>query len=378
MRRARKRLRRAPKLEKSSRHAHARPAVAERSPEAQAACDAGLLYVDDASPGLRRRGSPPRFRYVDDSGAAVRDADTIARIRSLVIPPAWTDVWISPSARGHIQATGRDKRGRKQYRYHARWREHRDADKYTRMIAFGDALLRIRSAIERDLGLPGLPREKVLATVVRLLELTHVRVGNEEYARKNGSYGLTTLLNRHVEVKGSVVTFRFRGKSGKTHVVDAKDPRVAKIVRRCEELPGQHLFEYLDDEGAVRSVGSHDVNEYIRAAGGADFSAKDFRTLAGTVLAARLLRARERSRTKAQAKRTVRDVLEVVSRSLGNTVAVCRKSYVHPAVLQAFERSVLTPCDPEDADEERAVLRIVARWELRCEFAPMDALAESV
>jgi DNA topoisomerase-1 len=322
-------------------------------------------------------GVTPRFRYVDPAGAAVRDQETIARIRSLVIPPAWTDVWICASPRGHIQATGRDKRGRKQYRYHARWRVHRDADKYARMIAFGSALERIRAAVERDLALPGLSREKVLATVVRLLELTHARVGNEEYARKNGSYGLTTLQNRHVEIKGSVVILHFRGKSGKRHVIDARDPRVAKIVRRCEELPGQHLFEYLDGEGAVHAIGSHDVNEYIRAVAGADFSAKDFRTLAGTVLAARLLRAREPSRTKAQARRVVRDVLEFVSSRLGNTVAVCRKSYIHPAVLQAFERAALPARDEKGAAEERAVLRIIARWELSADFADLESVAKS-
>ncbi len=323
---------------------------------------AGLRWVNDAAPGLRRIGKAPRFRYVDPRGRPVRSPAKLARIRALAIPPAWTDVWICPDDQGHIQATGRDARGRKQDRYHPRWRAHRDASKYARMLEFGRALQKIRSAVERDLALPGLPRAKVLATVVRLLETTHARVGNEEYKNSNRSYGLTTLQNRHVDVDGATVTFTFRGKSGKTHVLGVKDPKVARIVRKCEELPGQHLFEYLDDDGVVRRVASQDVNEYIREASGGDFSAKDFRTLAGTVLAARALRSRRHVRSKAHLKRTVKRALELVAERLGNTVTVCRKCYVHPAVIEAYERSALGEESGADGHEdEEAVLRLVAR-----------------
>jgi DNA topoisomerase-1 len=332
---------------------------------------AGLHHVSDDGHGIRRIGSHPRFRYLDDAGRAVRDAPTLARIRSLAIPPAWADVWICPSPRGHIQATGRDARGRKQYRYHPSWTEHRGAHKYARMVDFGHALRRVRVAVERDLGLPGLPRAKVLATVVKLLELTHARVGNEEYARTNKSYGLTTLENRHVHVRGSVIGFHFRGKSGKTRILDVTDPRLARIVRKCEELPGQHLFEYVAEDGSVHPVASHVVNEYIRAASGGAFSAKDFRTLAGTVLAARALRGAQRCTSKAQLKRAVRAALEFVSGRLGNTVAVCRKCYVHPAVLEAYERSALGAAHDDVREEEDAVLRLVMRCSIGAEEAAL-------
>jgi DNA topoisomerase-1 len=326
--------------------------------------------VNDERPGIRRVGAHPRFRYVDPSGKAVRSISTVARIRALAIPPAWVSVWICPLARGHIQATGRDARGRKQYRYHVRWRDHRDGNKYARMLDFGRALRRLRSVVTRDLGLRGLPRRKVLATVVKLLELTHARVGNEEYARKNRSYGLTTLEHRHVVVRGSVIAFHFRGKSGVTRAIDVKDARLARVVRQCGELPGQHLFEYVDPDGVVRPIGSHDVNEYIRAASGAEFSAKDFRTLAGTVLAARALRRVGPCTSKAQLKRAERVALEFVASRLGNTVAVCRKCYVHPAVLEAYERSFLGNGHRDVRAEEGAVLRLVAR----CAIAAGDAL----
>lgn len=281
-------------------------------------------------------------------------------------------MWICKAERGHIQATGRDARGRKQYRYHAKWREHRDANKYERMVEFGHALGRIRAEVDRHLALPGLPREKILATVVRLLELTHARVGNDEYTKTNGSYGLTTLESRHVEVEGSIVTFRFRGKSGVKRVLGIKDARLARIVRRCDDLPGQRLFEYLDDEDEVHTIDSSDVNDYIRQASGGEFSAKDFRTLAGTVLAARRLRdAPKTCASRAELQRVVRGVLEDVSKHLGNTVAVCRRCYVHPAVLDAYERSSLqtdgTPASDESDDresEEDRVLRQVARFRL--------------
>ncbi|HEX4445435.1 MAG TPA: DNA topoisomerase IB [Polyangiaceae bacterium] len=310
-----------------------------------------------------------RFRYVDGAGRPVRDAATLARIRALVIPPAWQQVWICSSERGHIQATGRDARGRKQYRYHAGWREHRDAHKYARMVDFGSAIRRLRAATESDLALPGLPRDKVLATLVKLLDLTHARVGNEEYAKANRSYGLSTLKNRHVDVEGSTITFRFRGKSGKEHVLGVKDPKLARIVLKCEELPGQHLFEYVGDGGTVHAIGSHDVNDYIRAASGDAFSAKDLRTLAGTVLAARALRAQPPCTSKAQLKRAERAALEYVAGRLGNTVAVCRKCYVHPAVLEGYERSVLGNDDEDEREEEEAVLRIVSRCTLLSEHS---------
>ncbi|HEY4014924.1 MAG TPA: DNA topoisomerase IB [Polyangiaceae bacterium] len=327
-----------------------------------AAASAGLRYVLDDVPGILRLGRPPRFRYVHADHRAVRDEATLARIRRLAIPPAWTGVWICTLEHGHIQATGRDARGRKQYRYHPHWRSLCDAHKYDRMLAFGRALPKIRAAVARDLALRGLPREKVLATVVRLLELTHARVGNEQYARANKSYGLTTLHRRHVDVHGDVVTFHFRGKSGKTHVFDVHAPRVARVVRQCGELPGQHLFEYLGEDGAVHTVGSHDVNAYIQAASGGEFSAKDFRTLAGTVLAARALRDGGPCSSKAQMKRRVREALGVVASLLGNTVAVCRKAYVHPIILDAYERSLLGAGPADLKEEEQSVLRLVARW----------------
>jgi DNA topoisomerase I len=342
-----------------------------------AATQAGLRYVRDDGPGIRRTGSHPRFRYVDGAGRPVHDPATLARIRALVIPPAWTSVWICPSGSGHIQATGRDARGRKQYRYHASWRLHRDAHKFARMIEFGRALRRLRRTTDRDLARRGLPHEKVLATVVRLLELTHARIGNEQYAKANRSYGLTTLENRHVDVEGGTLRFHFRGKSGKAQVFGVDSPPLARIVRQCEELPGQHLFEYVDEDGVVRPIGSHDVNEYIRANSGGDFSAKDFRTLAGTVLAARALRAQHAqhakkgiSESKAQWKRAVRAALELVAGHLGNTVAVCRKSYVHPAVLQAnwiSDTRSHGPSSVHGASEEQTVLRFIARVTLSVE-----------
>ncbi len=294
---------------------------------------AGLTYVSDERPGIRRRRAGRAFVYRDDGSRVVRDAATLARIRSLAIPPAWTGVWICPSASGHLQATGRDARGRKQYRYHPRWRAVRDTTKYNRLWHVAEALPRLRERVDADLARPGLPREKVLATVVRLLETTLVRVGNEEYARDNGSYGLTTLRAHHVEVNGTRLTFRFRGKSGRTQEVGVRDPRLARIVRRCQELPGQELFQYVDETGAARTIGSGDVNDYLRDASGADFTAKDFRTWAGTVLAALALGALGRGDAVTQARRNVTQAVEAVARVLGNTPAVCRACYVHPAVV---------------------------------------------
>ena len=297
---------------------------------------AGLRYVSDASPGIRRIASGKGFRYVDARGAAVKDAATLSRIRALVIPPAWTDVWICPTARGHIQATGRDARGRKQYRYHADWRATRDETKFERMLAFSSALPAIRRAIDADLGLPGMPRRKVLATVVRLLESTGIRVGNDEYARANRSYGLTTLRSHHVEIDGSKLQFEFRGKSGKVHTVGIADRRLARIVARCQSLPGAELFQYIDEDGERQSIGSGDVNDYIREIAGEDFTAKDFRTWAGTMLASEALLTIGPAATAREAKANVNAAIDQVAERLNNTRAVCRKYYIHPAILDAY------------------------------------------
>jgi DNA topoisomerase-1 len=286
--------------------------------------------------GIRRVRAGKGFRYLDPDGKPVHDRDVLARIRSLVIPPAWTEVWICPLANGHLQATGRDARGRKQYRYHPRWREVRDESKYGRMIAFGKALPLIRQRVEHDLALPGLPREKVLATIVRLLETTLIRVGNEEYARANRSFGLTTLRDGHAEINGSTVRFEYRGKSGVEHAAHIHDRRLARIIRRCQDLPGEELFQYVDERGERRKVGSDEVNEYLHEIAGDEFTAKDFRTWAGTVLAARALREFEAFDSQTQAKRNIVTAIESVAKRLGNTKAVCRKCYVHPAVLDSY------------------------------------------
>ncbi|HVT99237.1 MAG TPA: hypothetical protein VHE33_17155 [Acidobacteriaceae bacterium] len=295
-----------------------------------------MRYVSDAEPGIHRRKAGKGFRYVDADGKPVRDAETLKRIQSLVIPPAWTDVWICANPRGHLQATGRDARGRKQSRYHPRWRAVRDETKYERMLLFGTALKGIRARVEEDLAVPGLPRNKVLATIVRLMERTLIRVGNEEYARENGSYGLTTMRRKHVEIHGSTVTFRFKGKSGKQHTVGVEDRRLARIVRQTQDLPGYELFEYLDDAGEPHKVDSADVNDYLREISSEDFTAKDFRTWAGSVLASLALREFEEFESETQAKKNVVDAIKRVAQRLGNTPAVCRKCYVHPAVLECY------------------------------------------
>lgn len=266
----------------------------------------------------------------------MRDRATLERIRALAIPPAWNDVWICDDAQGHLQATGRDARGRKQYRYHPRWREVRDENKYARMEAFCSALPKLRAKVDRDLSRSGLQRERVLAAVVRLLERTLMRVGNDEYARSNGSYGLTTLRTKHVEVHGENLRFRFKGKSGKVHEIDAKDPRAARVVRRCRRLPGQTLFGYRDEEGVDRSIDSGDVNDYLREATGSDFTAKDFRTWAGTVVAAIALASFEPPDSESEAARCINEAIDEVAAALGNTRAIARKSYVHPAILDAY------------------------------------------
>jgi DNA topoisomerase-1 len=302
----------------------------------QSARAAGLRYLHDDGPGIRRLRSGKGFRYVDPDGKAVRDPAVLRRIRSLVLPPAWTDVWICPTTNGHLQATGFDARGRKQYRYHPRWRKVRDETKYHRLVAFGQALPRIRARVEKDLNRPGLPHAKVLAAIVRLLETTLIRVGNDEYARTNHHYGLTTLLDRHARISSSTIHFSFRGKSGVRHTVDLQDRRLARIVRRCQEVPGQELFQYADRDGAGHVVGSADVNEYLHEVAGEEFTAKDFRTWARTVLAARALEEFEAFDSKAQAKQNIVRAIETVAKRLGNTMTVCRKCYVHPAVLDAY------------------------------------------
>ena len=319
---------------KSEDHAPASP-VPNTDPPA-AAKAAGLRYVHDDRPGIRREAVRDGFRYLDAHGEPVGDDATLKRIRSLAIPPAWTDVWICPQANGHLQATGRDARGRKQYRYHPKWREVRDEVKYERMINFGKALPQIRKEVDRALSLPGLPRDKVLATIVYLLEATMMRIGNDEYARENKSYGLTTLRNRHVKIDGSDVEFRFRGKSGVYHDVKVHDRRLARIIQRTRDLPGQDLFQYLDEDGERHTVGSADVNDYLRAITGEDYTAKDFRTWSGTVLAALALQEFESFDSDAQAKKNVVRAIESVAERLGNTPSVCRKCYVHPAVLDAY------------------------------------------
>ncbi|RKT99468.1 DNA topoisomerase [Burkholderia sp. Nafp2/4-1b] len=310
------------------------------APANACAAAAPLRHVDDRRPGYTRRRLRNGFAYYAQDGTRIRDADEIARINALAIPPAYTDVWICMDPRGHLQATGRDARGRKQYRYHPLWRETRDANKYARMAAFGRALPRIRARVARDLALSGMPRDKIVATIVRLLDTTFARIGNAEYARENASYGLTTLRKRHVTIRPGQVRLRFTGKSGIEHDVTVEDPRVGRIVRRCAELPGHELFQYLDDDGARHSIGSADVNDYLRDAAGAEFTAKDYRTWAGSVQALALLRRIEHqgaTHARKQIVETVRTVAEI----LRNTPAVCRRCYIHPVVLDTFEAGTL-------------------------------------
>ena len=303
---------------------------------------AGLHYTTDARPGLRRVKRGSSFQYVDQHGKAVRSAPELSRIRSLVIPPAWKDAWISPDPRGHLQAVGRDARGRKQYRYHPKWREVRDETKYYRLIGFAEALPAIRARTSRDLRSPHLTREKVLAAVVQLLEKTLIRVGNDEYARDNQSFGLTTLRDGHVAVSGGRVRFSFRGKSGVDHDITLDDRRLARTIKACRDIPGYDLFQYVDEDGERHTIGSNDVNEYLKDITGQDYTSKDFRTWAGTVLAAQTLQDFEASDSDAQAKRNIVRAVESVAKRLGNTKAVCRKCYIHPAILDAYiDRSMV-------------------------------------
>jgi DNA topoisomerase-1 len=310
-----------------------------KSPDAEAVASAkivGLRYVSDDMSGIARKPLKHGFRYVDAAGKPVRDEATLARIKSLAIPPAWTEVWICPWENGHLQATGRDAKQRKQYRYHPRWRSVRDEVKYERMLSFGKALPQIRKHVDEALKLCGLPREKVLATIVYLLQATMMRIGNEEYARTNQSFGLTTLRDRHVRIDGSEVEFRFRGKSAVYHSIKLEDPRLARIIRSTRDLPGQDLFQYIDDDGVQHSIGSADVNDYLRTITGEDYTAKDFRTWSGTMLAALALQEFQKFDSEAQAKKNIVCAIESVAEKLGNTPSICRKCYVHPAVIDAY------------------------------------------
>ncbi|GAC1583506.1 MAG: DNA topoisomerase IB [Candidatus Elarobacter sp.] len=352
----------------------------------EAAKAAGLRYTTDAIPGIRRVKRRKSFAFVAPDGTPITDEKEIARIRSLAIPPAYSDVWICPVANGHLQATGRDARGRKQYRYHKRWRAIRDETKFDRMLAFAKALPAIRAGVARDMAKPGMPREKVLATVVSLLEATAIRVGNEEYARDNESYGLTTLHEEHAEVKGSTIRFHFRGKSGKVHDIEVKDKRLARVVKASQELPGQNLFEYVDDDGQPRPVHSDDVNDYLREVAGGDFTAKDFRTWEGTMSCALDLAA-AKAEDAGERKNAVTEAIKRVAEKLGNTPAVCKKSYIHPGVIDEFLNSgaldliekAVRKADPHALTRhEAAVIDLVERIVTR-ENQPLgDLLAKSV
>lgn len=305
---------------------------------------AGLRYVTDAMPGIRRQAHGRGFRYLDPDGRAIRVPEMLQRFRSLVIPPAWTDVWICPHEDGHLQVTARDGRGRKQYRYHPGFRQHRDGSKFERMFELSDVLWKIRERVETDIELPGFTREKIMATLVWLLETTLIRIGSDEYAKANKSYGLTTFRRRHVAVVGSEMRFEFRGKSGIQHAVAVTDRRIARIVQRCQELRGEELFKYLDDEGKRQSVQAEDVNAYLQEVTGRDITAKDFRTWAGTMLAAEALRKTGAADTKKEAERNIVAAVDLTAKRLGNTRSVCRKYYIHPALLEAYlEGSVLPP-----------------------------------
>jgi DNA topoisomerase-1 len=352
----------------------------------QAAKAAGLRYTTDTLPGIKRVKRGKSFGYLAADGKPIQDANEIARIKSLAIPPAYSDVWICPQANGHLQATGRDARGRKQYRYHKRWRAVRDETKFDRMVAFAKALPAIRAAVARDMRKQGLPREKILATMVSLLEATAIRVGNEEYARENDSYGLTTLHEEHAEVKGATIKFHFRGKSGKVHDVELRDKRLARIIKASQDLPGEHLFEYLDDDGNPRAVHSDDVNAYLQEVAGDHFTAKDFRTWEATMGCALELAA-VRADGASEAKKAVVEAIARVSERLGNTPAVCKKSYIHPGVIDEFlangalelvERTVEKVDAFALSGHETAVVALVERIVAR-ESRPLDdLLAKSV
>jgi DNA topoisomerase-1 len=313
---------------------------------------AGLIYVSPESPGIERKRAGKGFRFTASDGSPLTDKLTLARIKRLAIPPAWTKVWICTNENGHLQAVGYDDRGRKQYRYHARWREVRDETKYNSMVEFARVLPRIRRTVESHLKLPGLPREKVLATVIKILETGLIRVGNEEYARSNKSFGITTLKDRHARVNGSTIHLQFRGKSGKDHALKINDKRLARIVANCQAIPGQELFQYIDDAGEARDVTSSDVNDYIKEITQSGFTAKDFRTWRGTVLAATTLACHANFKTKKEAKKKLLDAITSVAQHLGNTPAICRKCYIHPYIINSYLEGSLAL---ENADASRKV-----------------------
>jgi DNA topoisomerase I len=315
---------------------------------------AGLRYVTDAMPGIRRHRHGRGFRYVDPTGLVIRERAMIDRFRLLVIPPAWTDVWICPHEDGHLQVTARDGRGRKQYRYHPGFRQHRDGTKFERMFSLADVIQKIRERVEHDVTLPGHPRDKVMATVVWLLERTLIRIGSDEYAKANKSFGLTTLRRRHVAIDGAKLRFEFRGKSGISHAVDVTDRRIARIVQRCHELRGEVLFKYLDDAGERQQVEAEDVNAYLQEVTGADITAKDFRTWAGTMLVAEALRSMGPAETKREAEKNIVAAVDKTARMLGNTRSVCRKYYIHPVLIQAYLEGEVLPPLPERTWNPRA------------------------
>lgn len=328
-------------VNRARKHGVARKAVTIVEDPKASAISAGLRYVSDESPGITRRNRRSSFCFYNTEGKPIKDPAELKRIQSLAIPPAWENVWISPKENGHLQATGFDARGRKQYLYHPNWRTVRDEAKYERLVLFANALPNIRARVGNAMRLPGLSREKVLATIVKLLEVSLIRIGNEEYAKTNKSFGLTTMRNRHAEVSGSTIRFQFLGKGGKRHTVRVFQKRVAAIVRKCQDLPGQHLFEYLDESGKPVPVGSEDVNDYLQAISGQPFTAKDFRTWAGTVLAAIALGKMEEVDSEAMAKKNVVTAIEAVARMLGNTATICRKCYVHPAITTRYMAGTL-------------------------------------
>ena len=325
----------------------------ERDEHVESALAAGLHYVSDTTPGIRRVRQGDAFAYLDPRGLPLEDAAELERIRKLVIPPAWTEVWICPAANGHIQVTARDAKGRKQYRYHPKYREVRDGTKFDRMLEFSQLLPELRDRVERDLAVPGLPRDKALATVVRLLEKTLIRVGNDEYARENKSYGLTTMRRRHVEVSGHTLRFDFRGKSRMLHSIAVTDRRVARIIQHMQELPGQELFQYLDEDEHRQTIDAGDINDYLRRIGGREVTAKDFRTWAGTMLAASALRELGPASSEKEARANIVKAVDQVAKRLGNTRAVCRKYYIHPVVLDAYLKGTVPPVPPPPPDQKR-------------------------
>jgi DNA topoisomerase I len=335
-----------------------------------AAEEAGLEYVSDKAPGIRRIPSADSFRYESPASKPVKDEATLKRIRSLVIPPAWTDVWICENPHGHLQAVGRDAKGRKQYRYHHAYRHQRDQTKYGRMLAFGAALPQIRKRLEDDLALPGLPKNKVLAAILHLLETTCMRIGNDEYVKQNESYGLTTLEDGHVKISGSKMRFKFRGKSGQQQDIELDDPRLAKIVKRCRDIPGWELFQYFDEAGERCRITSTDVNAYIREITGEDFTAKDFRTWGGTGWAALIFEEIGRGETDSDIKKNVVEAIKSVSAKLGNRPATCKKYYVHPAILEAYTDGtlldVLKSCRGPRR-QEACVIRVVTEYVAKME-----------